>query len=872
MSFQPNYITFNNKGLVANKKPFLLMDNAFQTIENAYVWRERIKKREGLKLAGRLRREFTNENVGNVTINASTTTVFNLFTLLSISETNAELEPGDITTITLAFAAPNSQTWTDSTGTGVMTGNTGTIDSVSINYPTGDVTVVNSGAGLAASALTVSLAYYPNLPVMGIEVQELEDINVETTAFFDTTYVYTYDGDKFNNISDVVWAGNDANFFWGANYRGSEASTRLFFVTNFTGPAADANNRIRYTTDLVTWTDFTPAVSSTQSIFMCKLIIPYYGRLLFLYTYEGTTAGTAAQFFNRCRFSQIGNPIQADAWRSDQFGKGGFIDAPTNEAIVSARFYKNTLIVFFERSTWQLRYVGEYGLPFLWERISSDFGSESTFSTILFDQGVLAIGDKAIVSSSGNDVQRIDVEIPNQVFDFQNEDNGKERIQGERDFRKEVVYWTFVEPNSDGTERKFPNRVLLYNYRNNTWAKFRDNVTTFGTLSTSSGDSWDDEISWDSDTSWDTRYQGELPTIVSGNQQGFVHYYQSIFDPDTELDHEIDLHEHESLYIQNITRSATASLELTVPNHNLEADGHGDIIFITGLNFVDTSTGTALATSLNDKFYIVSSIEDKDTITIKQWDQDLEKYVPTSGNQIGFTPATGTGTYMGGGLIALLPKLNLVSKDFNPYQQNGLQFKSSYTDFLIDGAPFSEVSVNIYANSYLGDLTDSAARPGNTNIIETPIYSSSLVNGYQPTSNITNVTQSNPCTIRSTNHGLLTGDQIIIGYINGMTELNGELFTITYIDEDNFSLDNTDSTAFSAYTYGGNWKKFEESFFYIAGSQYAYVRFYSNVFGQFLTFQITYNDKLMNTYVTHISDFELNAMVLYTKPSGRLIP
>src|SRR5690606_23311672 len=434
-------------GLQKNKKPLHIMDNAFQTLENAYIFRETVKKREGIKLAGRLRRVIEEASIGNSGASPWTFNLYSVYVPPITPEANAEIEPGSVL-ITIQ-AGPNI-VFTDQ-GDGTLTsptvGNSGYI-----NYLTGGITLTHTGG---VSATVASFNYFPSLPVMGIKKREIIDINISQSILFDTKYSYTYDGNNFNVSSTTNWSGDDSNFFWSANIRGSDASERLFFVTNFTNPASSANNRIRYTSDAVTWTDFSPPVNNanTTFIFQCKLIVQYYGRTLFFYTYEGATAGTSSIFANRCRFSQVGNPIQPNtapgdgtgAWLSDVFGKGGFIDAPTNESIVSLKFFKNTLIVFFERSTWNLRYVGEYGLPFIWERISSDFGSESTHSTILFDEVVLAVENRAIISSSGHTVDRIDLEIPDEVFRFHNEENGKERVQGERDFIKEVVYWTYSD-------------------------------------------------------------------------------------------------------------------------------------------------------------------------------------------------------------------------------------------------------------------------------------------------------------------------------------------------------------------------------------------------------------------------------------------
>jgi hypothetical protein len=70
---------------------------------------------------------------------------------------------------------------------------------------------------------------------------------------------------------------------------------------------------------------------------------------------------------------------------------------------------------------------------------------------------------------------------------------------------------------------------------------------------------------------------------------------------------------------------------------------------------------------------------------------------------------------------------------------------------------------------------------------------------------ITNITQANPAVVTSTLHGLSTGNLVTISDVSGMTEINDETSPITVIDADSFSLDDIDSTAFTAYTSGGTW-------------------------------------------------------------------
>jgi len=708
-SLQPFVIAGSDIGLKEDIKPYLLPEKAFSSLDNAYVWRERVRKREGFEFVGRLRRSLTAVVATPIDLVLASPNSFNLFTLLGLlaTEPNACVQPGTaLSPITIIIGA---QTLTDATGTGVLTiAPAGNITGATINYATGIITLVFT-VGALAQPVTITMNYFPSFPVMGIWQRDQVGINDEETLFFDQKYCYSFNGTTFNEyIPGTTWDGSDSDFFWVANYRGSDASFRLFFVTNFVN---DAANPMRYT-DGLTWTDFTPQINNTPTyLLQARILIPYYGRLLALNTWEGAALGGGSNYFNRCRFSQIGSPIEAynfaanpqtGAWAEDIFGKGGFIDAPTNEEIISAAFIKNTLIVFFERSTWQLRYVGEYGLPFLWERVSSDFGSESTFSTVLFDNGVLGFGDRAIISASPVTADRIDNPIPDLVFSVLNDLNGVKRVCGIRDFQKELVFWCYPDSTTLQETQYFPNKVLVYNYKNNTFEKFDDNITFFGTLQPTDGITWGrDDIFWeDEGTLWGSVNQQNLfPRIVAGNQQGFIGYYGYVF-PD-----------EQSMTITSFDTSVIPN-QITVINHNLQgADPgldptSGEIIKIAGALFSGADPG------LNGNYYKVQYI-DNDTIALYVWD----------GTTFGGLDLANGNTYVGSGSITVFPKLNIMTKDFNPYLMQGNQIKISYIDFLLDATARSAISVNLFVNSSLtaqGNLI-----VGNKNVsssLTTPFY------------------------------------------------------------------------------------------------------------------------------------------------------
>lgn len=922
MTLQSIMITGYNSGVQRNKKPFLITDDAFSELYNAYIWREQLKKREGLKLLGRLRRVMPNASIGNT---GASPWSFNIYTAYGITaEIHAEIEPGSVI---ITIAGPI--VFTDQ-GNGLFTGSVGG-NSGTINYVTGDIVLTHTaGAGVATTA---SFNYFPSLPVMGIWQRERVEINDEQTIFFDQKYAYIHDGANFQEFlltSPVTtWNGTNSDFFWATNYRGADANVRLFFVTNFvnsTGSpmrytdgstwttfqpilsgtsttqtlgavvvgavafagviltlpiiegsvvitlpnnnltfkdtprdgtlvsSGDNTGTINYNTGAVTLT-FSPALTANDSVevvydvpntylFTARILIPYYGRLVALNVYEGQTNAGATNIFNRARFSQVGSPIQQDAWRSDVFGKGGFVDAPVNEEIVSARYYKNVLIVQFERSTWRLQYIGEYGTPFIWERISSDWGAESTFSTVLFDNGVLAVGDKAVVSSSGNDVQRIDIDIPDQVYSFNNSDNGVKRVHGIRHFKKELVFWCYPDYTLQTTGQFYPNRTLVFNYRNNTFAFFRNNVTAFGEFQYPVGITWDRlDIFWDDyDVLWDSSVQEAIPTVVCGNQHGFTHFFVTP-DAETSVDSIIDANDQESLSVSAVTIGAT--VQLTIYDHNLANE---EWIYLTGLKYIVNST-TVGSTTLNDKIYSIA-VNDKDTITLYEWNVSLQ-------NKVSNFVVTTVGDYVGGGVIALLPKMEIRTKDFNPARQIGQNIQTSYIDFLVDSTPNSVINVDMRMNT---------SATSNANLI---VGNQQLEITNSLVGTITNFFTVNPGVVESANHGLLDGDRVLIQHVSGTTQLNNNQYTVTYVTDDLFSI-GVNAVGYTAYVSGGQWIQVNDTY-YTAGAQYAWFRFFANAYGQFLTLQLTYDNDQMSVLSTHQSDFVLNAMQIYYRPAGNNI-
>lgn len=259
------------------------------------------------------------------------------------------------------------------------------------------------------------------------------------------------------------------------------------------------------------------------------MIFPYKDRMVALNTTQG--AGLVNNPI-RVTYSQNGTPyvqapvpsgltFNAQAWRQDVPGRGGFLDAPTDERIISAGFVRDMLVVLFEFSAWRLRYTANEALPFVWERFNSQYGSESTYSAIGFDAGLLTVGRTGIILSDTNASRRIDEVIPDQVYQISNIDNSQRRVQGIRDFQRQVAYWTYPE----AAATHYPNRTLVYNYLEKVWTLYRQMFTCFGQFRR------DDTLTWgNAFTPWATEDSlwgaGDLasgfPIVVAGNRLGQV--------------------------------------------------------------------------------------------------------------------------------------------------------------------------------------------------------------------------------------------------------------------------------------------------------------------------------------------------------------
>ena len=679
-------------GVHSDLKPWLIPDSAFQTLQNAYIFRGRIKKRFG----SRLMQGTTTPTEGFEQLQSRLRILVNTTDGAGAANGNV---PGVTYEIGQMFSVGDVIFTCYSLGFGPMFSTNFGIASGIYNTATGAYVF----AGCVPGA---PVYFYPAQPVMGLITYQQQAISDEKIVAFDTQFAYEYNAAGWSRLGTALWTGSNSDFFWGCTYRGTLSSNNFLFVTNYKfGTTGYTGSDLMRYYDGAAWQPFNPSFSSAAggpyTILSSRIILPFKNRLILLNVVENTggtpggAAGTNAVHVNRCRFSKNGDPTNLTN-SFDQYvpGLGGFVDAPTREAIVTAQFLKDRLIVYFESSTWELVYTSNQILPFVWQRINSELGAESTFSQVPFDKAVLGIGNVGIHACDAVSVERIDEKIPDMVFEIHNENDGIKRVAGIRDYFTQMVYWAIpgVDRSSD---YPFNNRVLTYNYLNGSWAMNDDSITSFGYYQSAStkSNTWAQLTNtWGESTgTWGSApLQAKFRSVLAGNQQGFV------FIVDTDSSRNAP-----ALQITDITNPsggmAGTTLIITCQNHNLEPGFNGDGDYI----IIENAIGSA---GINGNIYPVQAVIDANNFTI------ISDYF---------------GQYLGAGTISRVSNINITTKQYNFYVNKGVNFCINKVDFLVDKTTDGEITVDYNVSSsglsMLQQATNSGSLTG-TGVLETSPY------------------------------------------------------------------------------------------------------------------------------------------------------
>ena len=284
----------------------------------------------------------------------------------------------------------------------------------------------------------------------------------------------------------------------------------------------------------------------------------------------------------------------------------------------------------------------------------------------------------------------------------------------------------------------YPNRRLVYNYENNTWAMYQDSLTALGYFRESTSIIWQNATyPWQ-----EADFQWYVPTAIEPytcgiNQQGFVGYL------DSGVQQEI------SLQITAITKvSGNQACIFTSPSHNIDSLTVADISGIVGdWSYLNGSVGQ------------INPI-DADTFTMYALNPSTNEFtIPI------FVPNGDSGKYIGGGLIRLRYNFFIMTKSFN-YLREGQSIHIPYIDALVN----VENGINVKLSSYdsLNATTATNFPPENTN-------TDAIFGGY--------ISLGNPSTYpisKSNNRALLNQRSNMISFsfsLDNTTMVSDQFFT-----------------------------------------------------------------------------------------------
>lgn len=341
-------------------------------------------------------------------------------------------------------------------------------------------------------------------------------ITLNITAANTRTYTITLE------LAGDYFTGNSSNFFNSTNWKPTNSSTAYLYLTNNVDRVTlfDGTNLSRPPFPIT----LSHQGSFTNDITTCLDIKVYKNRLLLL---RPTIVGTSSPDAQSIRYSALFNPFNFVA---DVAGNGGEISAPTSDWIQASQFLRDTLIVFFQDSTWTFRFTNSSVDPFRWDKINSSKSTNAPYATIDYDERITSMGAKGLIACDGVNVQRYDLPIIDQF-----EDINQDAFQQCFGQRYDVLNQSWMLYPSEENNSSVSDKVLIYNFIENTWATYDLSLSCLGLYFGIKDVTWDDFAvgtplgtqypDWDSaDFTWNSFLNQSLaPVLLGGSNDGIVY-------------------------------------------------------------------------------------------------------------------------------------------------------------------------------------------------------------------------------------------------------------------------------------------------------------------------------------------------------------
>lgn len=735
MAYQPFLIAPFGTGLDTDLSPWQLPQDAFSDIINGHIRHGVIEKRSGfIKQGDIVHKNDTNWDITSIT----------------------QASPCVVTlTDATGFTANDVVEFRNVTGMTELNGNQYVISAVTAGAA-GTITLQNVNSTTFTAYIGGSGGAYlvPQNRVMGI-YNYIDSSNAKEVIAFNTQRASKYNptNKQYNPVdSAAIMNGGDEDYIWTENWASTASSIastlyRLYFTNGLA--LSSGLNGIRYYDGGSTTLPFNPTINGGPIINGCKLIFAIKQRLVLLHTIEG--ANTYPQRARWCQAQKPGNSGDFDdEWDDDIAGKGGYVDAPTGDHIISAQFVQDIIIVMFTNSVWTLRPTADPALPFRWDKINDFRSCDGKMTSEKFDRYIVAAGVRGITATDGVETRRFDDKIEDFVG---NEINNSKfaKTFAKRDFENRRLWMLYPSKKSDDADA-----ALIYDEESSAFSKYKIDMNVLGYGGAAEDAAIDDfggeELQEFNDDILTDYFLGEASEIfLGGNTEGRVFI----------LDRGGD--DQENVFSETITNVTQANPGVVTMTGAIGLSD-GDIISIS-----DIAAGSMV--ELNDAKY---------TVTSKSGNTFALQGVDSSGFTAYVAGSAGTIETVTSNSI----EFTLESAAWNPWMTEGAQSQLGYIDLFLDTHKSTDLSVSFFCNNDFNPYKTSKM-----NLLPDLVERG-------PVSNITN---ANPGQVTSNCHGLVDNATIYLYGIRGMESVNGGPYTVTVIDGNNFTI-GIDTTDFAQWT------------------------------------------------------------------------
>lgn len=604
------------------------------------------------------------------------------------------------------------------------------------------ITVANPGVVTTSAAhnlLTGDKVFIYNVAGMTQVNGNTYTITVTSGTTFSIVDTSGFSAYTSGGFAEVVYTGDNSNFWSWVNYKDGSNNPRLIFTNNkdevqyyaphLTPPIGDyVNYPTAAAPEFHMQSDATPPVDITS--LAALLVFEFKDRLLLLRTTENGVVKP-----QRIRISGTGT--SSDDFRTSATG-AGFIDIPDGAWIMGATYNRDDLLIFTEYSTWVLKYTGNDTTPFVLNKIDESRGCQAPFSAFTYLNRSSAASPRGLIISDGYRVERQDNDIPDFTFNEIDGDNFDLCFAGVVDADRDhyLIYPTQNQNNQGGIYRS--DRILTTNYDEDNYSIYRLPLSCMGTFISQKVVTWDDLLvynSWDEMATvygnWNSfSYSKGNPFSLGGGHKGELWQLNQTEEEDNPVK------------IRNIVVLTADTIQVTTDWNNYSKNSDDpekgtDTIYLTGILGME---------ELNNKQYSIVDFIDYNNFVLEVKDTAL------------------LSAYTGSGVATRVIPFSSLFKKFNPFVQQNQRVRCGWLYMYVDASD-TKLTRNIAID---------AASQSNPCIITTNVA-----------------------------HNLKTGDQITIFGITGMTELNGIQAFVTVLTSTTFSLNGIDSSAYTAYVSGG---------------------------------------------------------------------